>query len=213
MESRSLADCCLGSVAEHACLSDPCHNGGSCKETSLGFECECSPGWTGPTCSTSECPFWRVTVKTWVGRRDLGLSSAMGLVTSQFQWERAERTPRPWHSILPAGEHPCQLVGIPSWDSSFFYMGFWELWFLTPGYSIAVTERLPLGQVATTEFCHSSSYFGYSTGSNVRTFCYDTVLSELLYSMDLWVSWIPPGLDSLYPFRSSWNYEVASSQV
>ncbi|XP_004634360.2 protein jagged-1 [Octodon degus] len=40
-------------IAEHACLSDPCHNGGSCKETSLGFECECSPGWTGPTCSTN----------------------------------------------------------------------------------------------------------------------------------------------------------------
>uniref|UniRef100_A0A8C8YJ51 Delta-like protein n=1 Tax=Prolemur simus TaxID=1328070 RepID=A0A8C8YJ51_PROSS len=38
-------------IAEHACLSDPCHNRGSCKETSLGFECECSPGWTGPTCS------------------------------------------------------------------------------------------------------------------------------------------------------------------
>ncbi|XP_049987863.1 protein jagged-1 [Alexandromys fortis] len=40
-------------IAEHACLSDPCHNRGSCKETSLGFECECSPGWTGPTCSTN----------------------------------------------------------------------------------------------------------------------------------------------------------------
>jgi hypothetical protein len=41
-------------AAEHACLSDPCHNRGSCKETSSGFECECSPGWTGPTCSTSK---------------------------------------------------------------------------------------------------------------------------------------------------------------
>ncbi|XP_025788516.1 protein jagged-1 [Puma concolor] len=40
-------------IAEHACLSDPCHNRGSCRETSLGFECECSPGWTGPTCSTN----------------------------------------------------------------------------------------------------------------------------------------------------------------
>ncbi|OWK03066.1 JAG1 [Cervus elaphus hippelaphus] len=43
-------------IAEHACLSDPCHNRGSCKETSLGFECECSPGWTGPTCSTTANP-------------------------------------------------------------------------------------------------------------------------------------------------------------
>ncbi|CAH2255487.1 jagged-1 [Pelobates cultripes] len=37
-------------VTEHACLSDPCHNGGSCLETSVGFECLCAPGWTGPTC-------------------------------------------------------------------------------------------------------------------------------------------------------------------
>lgn len=41
-------------TAEHACLSDPCHNRGSCRETALGFECECAPGWTGPTCSTSK---------------------------------------------------------------------------------------------------------------------------------------------------------------
>ncbi|CAJ0960526.1 unnamed protein product, partial [Ranitomeya imitator] len=38
-------------IAEHACLSDPCHNGGSCLETIGGFECNCAPGWTGPTCS------------------------------------------------------------------------------------------------------------------------------------------------------------------
>ena len=48
-------------AAEHACLSDPCHNRGSCRETSLGFECECSPGWTGPTCSTSKSGFWLVS--------------------------------------------------------------------------------------------------------------------------------------------------------
>ncbi|KAM6086105.1 protein jagged-1 isoform 5-T5 [Theristicus caerulescens] len=38
-------------IAEHACLSDPCHNGGSCLETSTGFECVCAPGWAGPTCT------------------------------------------------------------------------------------------------------------------------------------------------------------------
>lgn len=48
-------------AAEHACLSDPCHNRGSCRETSLGFECECSPGWTGPTCSTSKSGFGAVS--------------------------------------------------------------------------------------------------------------------------------------------------------
>lgn len=58
-------------AAEHACLSDPCHNGGSCLETSTGFECVCAPGWAGPTCTDSEsfsvfsknvpvCWFWSV---------------------------------------------------------------------------------------------------------------------------------------------------------
>jgi len=41
-------------LAEHACLSDPCHNGGSCLETSTGFECVCAPGWAGPTCTDSK---------------------------------------------------------------------------------------------------------------------------------------------------------------
>uniref|UniRef100_A0A6Q2ZCH1 Delta-like protein n=1 Tax=Esox lucius TaxID=8010 RepID=A0A6Q2ZCH1_ESOLU len=43
--------------ADHACLSDPCFNGGSCVETSQGFECQCAPGWTGLSCSTDvdEC--------------------------------------------------------------------------------------------------------------------------------------------------------------
>ncbi|XP_042161593.1 protein jagged-1b isoform X2 [Oncorhynchus tshawytscha] len=42
---------------EHACLSEPCSNGGSCVETSLGYECVCSPGWSGPSCSINvdEC--------------------------------------------------------------------------------------------------------------------------------------------------------------
>uniref|UniRef100_A0A3P8R5A8 Delta-like protein n=1 Tax=Astatotilapia calliptera TaxID=8154 RepID=A0A3P8R5A8_ASTCA len=37
--------------AEHACLSNPCSNGGSCSETSQGYECQCAPGWTGPSCT------------------------------------------------------------------------------------------------------------------------------------------------------------------
>uniref|UniRef100_A0A8C9XYX0 Delta-like protein n=1 Tax=Sander lucioperca TaxID=283035 RepID=A0A8C9XYX0_SANLU len=43
--------------AEHACLSSPCLSGGSCVETSLGFECRCAAGWTGPSCSINvdEC--------------------------------------------------------------------------------------------------------------------------------------------------------------
>ncbi|XP_075875032.1 protein jagged-1b [Nelusetta ayraudi] len=36
--------------AEHACLSNPCSNGGSCSETSQGYECQCAPGWSGPSC-------------------------------------------------------------------------------------------------------------------------------------------------------------------
>ncbi|XP_061694021.1 protein jagged-1b [Syngnathoides biaculeatus] len=37
--------------AEHACLSNPCSNGGSCSETSHGYECHCVPGWSGPSCT------------------------------------------------------------------------------------------------------------------------------------------------------------------
>ncbi|KAK7901975.1 hypothetical protein WMY93_018744 [Mugilogobius chulae] len=43
--------------AEHACLSNPCSNGGSCSETNQGYECQCAPGWSGESCSINvdEC--------------------------------------------------------------------------------------------------------------------------------------------------------------
>uniref|UniRef100_A0A8D3DAQ3 Delta-like protein n=1 Tax=Scophthalmus maximus TaxID=52904 RepID=A0A8D3DAQ3_SCOMX len=37
--------------AEHACLSNPCSNGGSCSETAQGYECQCALGWSGPSCT------------------------------------------------------------------------------------------------------------------------------------------------------------------
>ncbi|KAJ8248056.1 hypothetical protein GJAV_G00237740 [Gymnothorax javanicus] len=40
-------------TAEHACLSNPCANGGSCSETRDGFECQCTAGWSGPSCVTN----------------------------------------------------------------------------------------------------------------------------------------------------------------
>ncbi|KAM9842356.1 protein jagged-2-like [Aulostomus maculatus] len=44
-------------IAEHACLSDPCANGGTCHEVPSGFKCHCPAGWSGPTCAldTDEC--------------------------------------------------------------------------------------------------------------------------------------------------------------
>ncbi|MBN3285623.1 JAG1B protein, partial [Polyodon spathula] len=47
--------------AEHACLSDPCSNGGSCVETSFGYECQCAPGWVGPSCMTMPASKSRTT--------------------------------------------------------------------------------------------------------------------------------------------------------
>lgn len=44
----------LASTAEHACLSNPCANGGTCKETSQGYECQCAVGWSGPSCEISK---------------------------------------------------------------------------------------------------------------------------------------------------------------
>lgn len=50
--------CCLTfsfcPLAEHACASDPCANGGTCHEVPEAFECQCPPGWEGPTCADSE---------------------------------------------------------------------------------------------------------------------------------------------------------------
>ncbi|KAK1791255.1 hypothetical protein P4O66_013270 [Electrophorus voltai] len=37
--------------AEHACMSNPCANGGTCHEVAAGFECHCPLGWAGPTCA------------------------------------------------------------------------------------------------------------------------------------------------------------------
>nr|XP_020467202.1 protein jagged-2-like isoform X2 [Monopterus albus] len=44
-------------IAEHACASNPCANGGTCHEVPSGFECHCPAGWSGPTCAkdTDEC--------------------------------------------------------------------------------------------------------------------------------------------------------------
>uniref|UniRef100_A0A8C5B177 Delta-like protein n=1 Tax=Gadus morhua TaxID=8049 RepID=A0A8C5B177_GADMO len=44
-------------IAEHACVSDPCANGGTCHEVPSGFNCHCPPGWEGPTCANNldEC--------------------------------------------------------------------------------------------------------------------------------------------------------------
>lgn len=37
--------------AEHACVSNPCANGGTCHEISSSFKCHCPSGWSGPTCA------------------------------------------------------------------------------------------------------------------------------------------------------------------
>uniref|UniRef100_A0AAY4B7T8 Delta-like protein n=1 Tax=Denticeps clupeoides TaxID=299321 RepID=A0AAY4B7T8_9TELE len=44
-------------IAEHACVSNPCANGGTCHEVPSGFECHCPHGWAGRTCAkdTDEC--------------------------------------------------------------------------------------------------------------------------------------------------------------
>lgn len=41
-------------TAEHACMSNPCANGGTCHELASGFECQCPPGWDGPTCAKGQ---------------------------------------------------------------------------------------------------------------------------------------------------------------
>ncbi|TSV02075.1 Protein jagged-1 [Bagarius yarrelli] len=38
-------------IVEHACMSNPCANGGTCHEILSGFECQCPSGWSGTTCA------------------------------------------------------------------------------------------------------------------------------------------------------------------
>ena len=35
---------------QDACVSDPCHNHGACRDLVGGFECECEVKWWGNTC-------------------------------------------------------------------------------------------------------------------------------------------------------------------
>ncbi|XP_067680460.1 protein jagged-1-like [Haliotis asinina] len=44
-------------IADHACTSSPCVNGGKCVEIHTGFVCNCPPGWTGTKCdiNVNEC--------------------------------------------------------------------------------------------------------------------------------------------------------------
>lgn len=44
----------LSPSAEDVCISNPCSNSGTCHRVSTGFECQCPPGWVGPTCMNSE---------------------------------------------------------------------------------------------------------------------------------------------------------------
>ncbi|KAG6443975.1 hypothetical protein O3G_MSEX003148 [Manduca sexta] len=38
-----------------SCLSSPCFNGGSCKDTNGGYACSCANGWFGEQCKRSVC--------------------------------------------------------------------------------------------------------------------------------------------------------------
>jgi len=46
---------CSATVVDNTCDSNPCAFGGSCHETSEGFECLCTPGYTGDTCDFVIC--------------------------------------------------------------------------------------------------------------------------------------------------------------
>ena len=36
------------------CVSNPCHNGGTCKDEVNGFRCDCPPGYQGLNCAVGE---------------------------------------------------------------------------------------------------------------------------------------------------------------
>ena len=42
-------------LADYACASMPCAQGGTCRERGGAFTCNCASGWTGHTCNISKC--------------------------------------------------------------------------------------------------------------------------------------------------------------
>ena len=44
-------------ISADPCLQNPCLNSGTCQPSEPGFECTCSPGWSGDICQTDidEC--------------------------------------------------------------------------------------------------------------------------------------------------------------
>ncbi|KAL1116918.1 hypothetical protein AAG570_005387, partial [Ranatra chinensis] len=43
---------------ESYCASEPCHNGGTCRDSWGTFLCDCADGWSGPDCSQSTPSAW-----------------------------------------------------------------------------------------------------------------------------------------------------------
>jgi hypothetical protein len=48
-------------AAAAPCASNPCQNGGQCKERGGGFKCKCAPEFSGDTCEVAETPAPAVT--------------------------------------------------------------------------------------------------------------------------------------------------------
>ena len=43
--------CCILNIIDiDECLSNPCSNGGTCKDRVNGYDCSCVPGYTGKDC-------------------------------------------------------------------------------------------------------------------------------------------------------------------
>ncbi|ENN81264.1 hypothetical protein D910_00819 [Dendroctonus ponderosae] len=51
-EGFSGANC---EVVDNPCAPAPCLHGGTCMETGGSFNCDCTAGWTGPTCNVGKC--------------------------------------------------------------------------------------------------------------------------------------------------------------
>lgn len=157
-------------AAEHACLSDPCHNRGSCRETSLGFECECAPGWTGPTCSTSKSGFQPVSfpgdhcIECWAGGWDLGWVQCQVSVMGLSWWEGVAWASSPYTESLQAPSSQCAKLAHGAATRRNFSMGYLRPSCVLPGalplpnhflvLLLAAMERPPTGEAVTPECGH-----------------------------------------------------------
>lgn len=97
------------------CSTNPCHNGGTCRDLVTDFFCECKNGWKGKTCHSRKCGFcggfFSAPVESvqapgmhlWLYIMNAAASKYLHFCVKQTNIS----TQRPNVKLIPAGESQC----------------------------------------------------------------------------------------------------------